>query len=161
MNCLINSLQEWMCDNRLKITSCVSITLNNHDRSYAEWFKYVDDCSGPDELALYCLSRKYGMHTAVYNKSYVWTTMSNHMMLSDTEIFEHSKVHLIFLGETKYGILREIKQPSPGRTIPPAPPIKSLFLQKKEAVKPPADQVLMVLVPKNRISQHTGAKPVL
>ena len=50
------SLQEWMCDNRLKITSCVSTALHNHEQSYAEWFKYVDDCSGSDELALYCLS---------------------------------------------------------------------------------------------------------
>ena len=49
-------MQEWMCDNRLEITSCISIALNNHERSYAEWFKYVDDCSGPDELSLYCLS---------------------------------------------------------------------------------------------------------
>ena len=47
--------------------------------------------------------------------------MSNHLMLSDIEIFEHSKVRLIFLGQTKYGILHEIKQPSPGRTIQPAP----------------------------------------
>ena len=82
------SLQELMCDNRREITSCVSIASNNHERSNAEWFKYVDDCSGLDELALYCLSQKYRVHTAVYNKSYVWTTMSNHLMLSDIEIFE-------------------------------------------------------------------------
>ena len=115
------SLQEWMCDNRLEITSCVSITLNNHEHSYAEWFKYVDDCSGPDELALYCLLRKYRVHTAVYNKSYVWTTMSNHLMLSDTDIFDHFAVHLIFLGQTKYGILCEIKQLSPCRLTQPTP----------------------------------------
>ena len=82
------SLQELMCDNRCEITSCVSIALNNHEWSYAEWFKYIDDCSGLDELVLYCLSQKYGVHTAVYNKSYVWTTMSNHLMLSDIGIFE-------------------------------------------------------------------------
>ena len=50
------SMQEWMCDNRQEITSCICIALNNHECSYAKWFKYVDDCSGPDELALYCLS---------------------------------------------------------------------------------------------------------
>ena len=59
---------------------------------YAEWFKYVDDCSGQDELSLYCLSQKYGVHTSVYNKSYVWRTLSNHIMLSDTEIFKCSGV---------------------------------------------------------------------
>ena len=114
-------LQEWMCDNRLEVTLCVSITLNNHGHSYAEWFKYIDDCSGPDKLALYCLSRNYGVHTAVYNKSYVWMTMSNHLMLSDTEIFDHLAVCLIFLGQTKYGILHEIKQPSPSRMTQPTP----------------------------------------
>ena len=110
-----------MCDHRLEITSCVSITLNNHEHSYAEWFKYIDDCSGPDKLALYCSLRKYRVHTAVYNKSYVWMTISNHLILSDTEIFDCSAVCLIFLGQTKYGILCEIKQPSPGRTIQPTP----------------------------------------
>ena len=114
-------MQEWMCDNRLEITSGISIVLNNHERLYAEWFKYIDDCSGPDKLSLYCLSQKYGMHTSVYNKSYVWTTLSNHLMLSDTEIFECSGVRLIFLGQTHYGILWEIKQPSPGRSMPPLP----------------------------------------
>ena len=32
------SLQEWLCDNRQQITSCILITLRNHERSYAEWF---------------------------------------------------------------------------------------------------------------------------
>ena len=50
------SLQEWLCDNRHKVTPCISIARNNHQHLYAEWFKYVDDCSGPDELALYSLS---------------------------------------------------------------------------------------------------------
>ena len=114
-------MQEWMCDNRLEIDSCISIALNNHERLYTEWFKYVDDCSGPDELSLYCLLRKYGVHTSVYNKSYVWMTLGNHIMLSDTEIFKCSGVRLIFLGQTHYGILREIKQPSPGRSLPTPP----------------------------------------
>ena len=48
-------------------------------------------------------------------------TLSNHLMLSDTKIFECSGVRLIFLGQTHYGILREIKQPSPGRSMPPLP----------------------------------------
>ena len=39
------SLQEWLCDNRNEITQCIGIALHNHERSYAEWFKYVDDRS--------------------------------------------------------------------------------------------------------------------
>ena len=106
-------LQEWLCDNRLEITNCISIALRNHERSYAEWFKYVDDKSGPDELALYSLSRKYGIHTSVYNKSYVWTTLMNHMTRSDDEIYRLSSVNLIYLDETTYGIIREIRAPQP------------------------------------------------
>ena len=116
------NLQEWMCDNRFEITSCISIALNLHERTYSEWFRYVDACSGPDKLALYCLSRKYGVHTAVYNKGYVWTTLMNHITLTDVEIFNLCKVRLIYLGPAKYGILRDIKHPSPGSIAQRASP---------------------------------------
>ena len=114
------ALQEWLCDNRLEITNSISIALRNHERSYAEWFKFVDDKSGPDELALYSLSRKYGIHTSVYNKSYVWTTLINHMTRSDDEIYRLSGVNLIYLDETTYGIIREIRAPQPD-AIQPTP----------------------------------------
>ena len=114
------SLQEWLCDNRLEVTQCISIALGNHELSYAGWFKYVDDKSGPDELALYSLSRKYGIHTSVYNKSYVWTTLMNHMSRSDDEIFRLSGVNLVYLGEMTYGIIREIHAPQLD-VINPAP----------------------------------------
>ena len=103
------SIQEWLCDNRHKVTQCIGIALCNHELSYAEWFKFVDNSSGPDELALYSLSRKYGIHTSVYNKSYVWTTLMNHVSRSDEEIFGLSGVHLVYLGLTKYGIIRDIR----------------------------------------------------
>ena len=73
------NLKEWLCDHRMEVTDCISIVLRNHERTYAEWFRYVDSCSSPDELALYCLSRKHGIHTSVFNKSYTWTTLSNHL----------------------------------------------------------------------------------
>ena len=105
------SMQEWLCDNRHQITECIGIALRNHELSYAEWFKYVDDKSGPDELALYSLSRKYGIHTSVYNKSYVWTTLMNHMSRTDKEIYKLSGVNLVYLGPTVYGIIRDIRAP--------------------------------------------------
>ena len=105
------SMQEWLCDNRHEVTQCIGIVLQNHELSYAEWFKYVDNKSGPDELALYSLSRKYGIHTSIYNKSYVWTTLMNHMSRSDEEIFRLSGVNLVYLGETTYGIIRDIRVP--------------------------------------------------
>ena len=79
--------------------------------------------SVPDELALYCLSRKYGVHSAVYNKSYVWMTLSSHMMLSDTEIYMRCAIRLIYLGPTTYGILKDIKHPSPSVVLPTVKPI--------------------------------------
>ena len=106
------NLQEWMCDNRWEITKCILIALNMHECSYSEWFRYVEECSGPDKLALYCLFQKYGVQSAVYNKSYVWTTLSSHIMLSDTEIYMQCAIRLIYLGPTTYGILRDIKHPS-------------------------------------------------
>ena len=63
------NLQEWLYDNQLEVTECISIALHNHERTYSEWFRYVDSCSGPDELALYYLSRKMGIHMTVFNKA--------------------------------------------------------------------------------------------
>ena len=119
------SLQEWLCDNRHEVTQCIGIALHNHERTYAEWFKYVDDRSGPDELALYCLSRKHGVHTAVFNKSYVWTTLSEHIQRSDEEIMSLCGINLVFLDHTTYGIMKNIRAPNP-RTdaidkLPPTP----------------------------------------
>ena len=102
------SLQEWLCDHRFEITECISIALRNHEKSYAEWFRYVDSQSGPDELAIYSLSRKHGVQTAIYNKSYVWMTLSNHVYRSDQEIYSLFGVNLVFLDETKYGIIKNI-----------------------------------------------------
>ena len=65
------SFQEWLCDNRNEITQCIGIALKNHEKSYAEWFRNMDSRSGPDELALYGLSQKHSVQTAIFNKSYV------------------------------------------------------------------------------------------
>ena len=112
-------MQEWLCDNRHEVTQCIGIALRNHELSYAEWFKFVDNSSGPDELALYSLSRKYGIHTSVYNKSYVWTTLMNHFSRSDEEIFGLSGVNLVYLGPTKYGIIHDIHVPQTGSILAP------------------------------------------
>ena len=41
------SVQEWLCDNRHQINECISIALRNNEQSYAEWFKYIEEKSGP------------------------------------------------------------------------------------------------------------------
>ena len=45
------------------------------------------------------------------NKSYIWTTLSNHLARSDDEIIELCGVNLVFLGPARYGILRKICRP--------------------------------------------------
>ena len=119
------SFQEWLCDNRNEKTQCIGIALRNHEKSYAEWFRYVDSHSGPDELALYRLSRKHGVQTAIFNKSYVWTTLADHVLRSDEEIASLCSVNLLFLDETMYGIIRKICAPNPADTEP-----KTLFTGK-------------------------------
>ena len=110
-------MQEWLCDNRHQITECIGIALRNHEFTYTEWFKYVDAKSGPDELALYSLARKYGIHTSVYNKSYVLTTLMNHISRTDEEIFKLSGINLVYLGPTVYGIIRDIRALQPGSVV--------------------------------------------
>ena len=127
------SLQEWLCDHRFEITECISIALRNHEKSYAEWFRYVDSQSGPDELAIYSLSRKHGVQTAIYNKSYVWMTLSNHMYQSDQEIYSLCGVNLVFLDETTYGIIKNIRVPNPDEVQQPTP--MTAVVHKKPARK--------------------------
>ena len=63
-------------------------------------------------MSIYCLSRKHGIHTCVLNKSYIWTTLANHIARSDDEIIELCGVNLVFLGPAGYGVLRNIRRPA-------------------------------------------------
>ena len=115
------SLQEWLCNHHHEITKSIGITLCNHEMSYAEWFRYINDQSGPDELALYSLSRKHGIHTSVFNKSYVWMTLMNRVNRPD-EIISLSGINLVYLGATTYGIICDIRTPHPHQQPNPTPP---------------------------------------
>ena len=90
--------------------------------SYAEWFRYINDQSGPDKLALYSLSRKHGIHTSVFNKSYVWTTLMNHVNRTDDKIISLSGIDLVYLDATTYGIIRDIRTPHPQPELNPTLP---------------------------------------
>ena len=50
---------------------------------------------------------------AVLNKSYVWTTLSEHITRSDEEIMSLCGVNLVFLNHTTYGIIKNIQAPNP------------------------------------------------
>ena len=59
------------------------------------------------------------------------------MMLSDTDIYNHCGIRLIYLGPTKYGILRDIKHPSPSGALQPKKPVaeQRLPTAKKRGLK--------------------------
>ena len=119
------SLQEWLCDHQHEITQSIGITLQNHEMSYVEWFRYINDQSGRDELALYSLSCKHGIHTSVFNKSYIWMMLMNHVNRTDDEIISLSGINLVYLGATTYGIIRDIRTPQPQPELNPTLPISS------------------------------------
>ena len=125
------SLQEWLCDHHHEITQSIGIALCNHKMSYAEWFRYINDQSGPDKLALYSLSRKHGIHTSVFNKSYVWTTLMNQVNRPDDKIISLSGINLVYLGATTYGIIRDICTPHPHQKPNPTPPKTPVHSSKR------------------------------
>ena len=147
---LKENLQEWLCDNCHEVTECILIALRNHEHTYTEWFKYVDDNSGPDELALYCFSCKMGIHTAVFNKSYIWTTLANHVTCSDEEIMWLCGVNLVFLGPTKYGILHDICHPNSSVSVEPSttPTSKSSYAANPRNKKSTCHEGTWGLAPK-------------
>ena len=48
----------------------------------------------------------------------MWTTLMNHMTCSDDEIYQLSGVNLVYINETTYGIIREIRAPQFDTTKP-------------------------------------------
>ena len=49
---------------------------------------------------------------AVFNKSYTWTTLADHITRTDEEIIQLCDVNLVFLGPTNYDTLCDICRPS-------------------------------------------------
>ena len=144
-------LQEWLYDHRHKITQSIGIALRNHKMSYAEWFRYINDQSGPDKLALYSLSHKHGIHTSVFNKSYVWTMLMNHVNRPDDKIISLSGINLIYLGATTYGIIHDIRTPHPHPQPNPTPPKMPGHTSKRAKLH--AEVALVVAKPAEKVGQ--------
>ena len=117
-------VQTWICDNRLEVTNCIRIALDNKKESFCNWFRASEQFSSPDELMLYCLAKQTAKHVCIFNAKYVWSTLSNHIKYDYFEVLRKSSVALLFLGPRKYGILRKKPQLSipntsdPGKTKP-------------------------------------------
>ena len=116
-------VQTWICDNCLDVTRAVSTTLRAKEISFGNWFRMSEENRSPDELIVYCLSKMSKKHTVILNKSFAWSTLSNYISYSDVEIMQCSSVVLIYVGVSKYAILKPswaCTPPSP-KTLPGTP----------------------------------------
>ena len=104
-------VQTWICDNRLDITNCIHIALNNRKQAFCDWFRDSEQYASPDELLLYCLGRQNRLHVSIFNTKYVWSTLANHIWYDYSEILERSQIILVFLGERHYAIFHKKGNP--------------------------------------------------
>ena len=105
-------IQTWICDNRLDVTNCIRIALDNRKESFCNWFRASEQHSSPDELLLYCLGKQNNLHVSIFNSKYVWSTLMNHIKYDYFEILEHSHIVLLFLGKRRYAIFRKKSDPA-------------------------------------------------
>ena len=101
------SVQTWICDNRLEVTSCVRIALDNCKLSFCNWYRASEQFPSPDELMLYCLGQQNLQHVCIFNAKYVWSTLANHIKYDYFKVLKCSNVALIFPGPRRYAILRK------------------------------------------------------
>ena len=110
-------VQTWICDNRLEVTNSVSATLRAKKMSFASWFRMSEENRSPDKLLIYCLSKMSKRHTVIYNNNFTWSTLSNNIAYNDVEIAERSSVQLIYVGVSKYAIIKPAPPPEPSNTV--------------------------------------------
>ena len=99
-------VQTWICDNRQDVTRAVSTTLRAKEISFGSWFRMSEENRSPNELILYCLSKMTKTHTVILNKSFPWSTLSNYISYSDLEIMQRSSIVLVYVGVSKYAVLK-------------------------------------------------------
>ena len=110
-------VQMWICDNHLEVTNNVSAALRAKKLSFASWFRISEENRSPDELLVYCLSKMSKRHTVIFNKNIPWTTLSNNISYNEVEIAKQSTVQLIYVGISKYAIIKPAPQPEPSNTV--------------------------------------------
>ena len=100
-------VQTWICDNRLEVSNCIRIALENRKQPFCNWYRDSEKYLSPDELLLYCLGKQTHKHVSIFNNKYVWSTLANHIRYDYFEIVQHSNVILVMLGERHYAIFRK------------------------------------------------------
>ena len=103
-----NELHDWVEDRRDEYTLLLGNVLHSKRWSYGTWSVNLKLHSKPaDAGALYCINRMYHRHTIVYYKHGFWSTIAQN--LSRAETSKQCDVHLILLGDLKYGEIRPIQ----------------------------------------------------
>ena len=92
------SVQTWICDNRLEVTNCIRLALDGRKEAFCNWFRSSEAHSSPDELLLYCLARQNKLHVSIFNSKYVWSTLAHHIRYDYFEVVKKSDINLVFLG---------------------------------------------------------------
>ena len=110
-------VQTWICHNRLEVTNCIRIALDNRKKSFCEWFRASEEHPSPDQLLLYCLGKQMNHHVSIFNNKYVWSTLANHIKYDYFEVLKRSSIALVYLGPRWYAILRK-KKPVQGDDTP-------------------------------------------
>ena len=110
-------VQTWICDNRLEVTNCIHLALNNGKQAFCNWFHDSEQYTSPDKLLLYCLGRQNRLHVSIFNAKYVWSTLANHIRYDYSEILEHSEIILVYLSEHHYAIFLKKRIPTHDESI--------------------------------------------
>ena len=56
-------------------------------------------------------------HTVIYNNNFPWSTLSHNISYNEVEIAKRSSVQLIYVGVSKYAIIKPAPQPEPSNTV--------------------------------------------
>ena len=103
-----NEVSDWVEDRRDEYTLLLCNILSAKKWSFGTWSINLKLKSKPaDAGAMYCISRMYHRHTIVYHKHGFWSTIACNKSRPETS--KMCDVHLILLGELKYGEIRPIQ----------------------------------------------------
>ena len=87
--------------------SVTRVVLNMCECTFEDWVIELEDPdNSPDELMLYCLCHIYNCHTIVVCKNRYWSTLEIEEAITEEELFNHSHVKLVYLGDGIFGELK-------------------------------------------------------
>ena len=106
-----NELYDWVGDRCNEYTLLLGNVLNSKKWTFGTWSVNLKLRSKPaDAGALYCINRMYHRHKIVYHKHGFWSTIASNQ--SHAETSKQCDIHLILLGDLKYGEKRPIQTTS-------------------------------------------------